>query len=141
VYKILYIFRAQVKSLGGVVVRVSFACSSVFPPGLPRYAASLPYQRKRLRAAPTRQPSIRSSDDQNLSIPVRQVKYLNNILEQDHRAMKRITKQMLGFKSSGHPVMSWWVSNSCTCQMMMEGCAGISFADQLYALAGQMRTA
>jgi transposase-like protein len=27
------------------------------------------------------------------------VKYLNNIVEQDHRAVKRITKPMLGFKS------------------------------------------
>ena len=28
-----------------------------------------------------------------------QVKYLNNILEQDHRFIKRITKHMLGFKA------------------------------------------
>lgn len=34
-----------------------------------------------------------------LSIEVRQIKYLNNILEQDHRHIKRITKPMLGFKS------------------------------------------
>ena len=26
-------------------------------------------------------------------------KYLNNIVEQDHRAIKRITRPMLGFKS------------------------------------------
>jgi putative transposase len=31
-------------------------------------------------------------------IKVRQVKYLNNIVEQDHRAIKRITRPMLGFK-------------------------------------------
>jgi transposase-like protein len=31
-------------------------------------------------------------------IVVRQVKYLNNIVEQDHRAIKRRTKPMLGFK-------------------------------------------
>jgi len=31
-------------------------------------------------------------------IKVRQVKYLNNIVEQDHRAIKRIVKPMLGFK-------------------------------------------
>lgn len=31
-----------------------------------------------------------------------QVKYLNNILEQDHRFIKRITKHMLGFKAF-HP--------------------------------------
>lgn len=30
---------------------------------------------------------------------IRQIKYLNNIVEQDHRAIKRITNQMLGFKS------------------------------------------
>ncbi len=30
---------------------------------------------------------------------VRQTKYLNNIVEQDHRFIKKITKPMLGFKS------------------------------------------
>ena len=30
---------------------------------------------------------------------MRQCKYLNNIVEQDHRAIKRITRPMLGFKS------------------------------------------
>jgi len=33
------------------------------------------------------------------SIEIRQVKYLNNIVEQDHRAVKRVTRPMLGFKS------------------------------------------
>lgn len=32
-------------------------------------------------------------------IEIRQIKYLNNILEQDHRFIKRITNQMLGFKA------------------------------------------
>lgn len=32
-------------------------------------------------------------------IEVRQVKYLNNIIEQDHRFIKKRTKPMLGFKS------------------------------------------
>jgi len=32
-------------------------------------------------------------------IIVRQVKYLNNIVEQAHRAVKRVTKPMLNFKS------------------------------------------
>ena len=31
--------------------------------------------------------------------PVRQVKYLNNIVEQDHRAIKHVNKPMLNFKS------------------------------------------
>jgi putative transposase len=30
---------------------------------------------------------------------IRQVKYLNNMVEQDHRAVKRLTRPMLGFKS------------------------------------------
>ena len=33
------------------------------------------------------------------AIIIRQVKYLNNIVEQDHRAVKRVTRPMLGFKS------------------------------------------
>ena len=32
-------------------------------------------------------------------ILVRQIKYLNNIVEQDHRAVTRITKPMMAFKS------------------------------------------
>ena len=31
-------------------------------------------------------------------IKIRQVKYLNNIVEQDHRAIKRRTRPMMGFK-------------------------------------------
>ena len=34
-----------------------------------------------------------------VDILMRQCKYLNNIVEQDHRAIKRITPPMLGFKS------------------------------------------
>ncbi len=34
-----------------------------------------------------------------IPIIVRQVKYLNNIVEQDHRAVKRITKPALNFRS------------------------------------------
>jgi len=33
------------------------------------------------------------------AIIIRQVKYLNHLVEQDHRAVKRITRPMLGFKS------------------------------------------
>jgi putative transposase len=32
-------------------------------------------------------------------IIIRQVKYLNNVIEQDHRAVKRVTRPMLGFKT------------------------------------------
>src|SRR3989449_2687258 len=33
------------------------------------------------------------------SIEIRKIKYLNNIVEQDHRGVKRVTGPMLGFKS------------------------------------------
>ena len=39
------------------------------------------------------------NSDNDTAIEVRQVKYLNNIVEQDHRGVKRITNSMLGFKS------------------------------------------
>jgi putative transposase len=37
--------------------------------------------------------------EHDADIEIRQIKYLNNIVEQDHRAIKRMTKPMLGFKS------------------------------------------
>src|SRR5680860_91990 len=77
--------------------------------------------------------------DNDTSIVVRQVKYLNNIVEQDHRAVKRITKPMLGFKSfqsaknilSGIELMHMIRKG----QLMMEGAEKMSFAEQFYALA------
>jgi transposase-like protein len=37
-------------------------------------------------------------DDSGVTIELRQSKYLNNLIEQDHRAVKRRTRPMLGFK-------------------------------------------
>ncbi len=42
---------------------------------------------------------VNQSLPENQQIIVRQVKYLNNLIEQDHRGIKRIVKPMLGFKS------------------------------------------
>ncbi len=39
--------------------------------------------------------------DSGLCIEMRQSKYPNNLIEQDHRAVKRITRPMLGFKIFG----------------------------------------
>ena len=83
--------------------------------------------------------------DRNISVLIRQVKYLNNIVEQDHRAVKRVTKPMLNFKSfraakrvlAGIELMHMIRKG----QMTMPSCGGMSFADQFYALAGQVRTA
>ena len=37
--------------------------------------------------------------DRETPIKIRQSKYLNNVIEQDHRAIKRRTRPMLGFKT------------------------------------------
>jgi putative transposase len=39
------------------------------------------------------------NEDHGTSMIIRQVKYLNNMVEQDHRGVKRVTRPMLGFKS------------------------------------------
>ena len=72
--------------------------------------------------------------DRTISIIVKQVKYLNNIEEQDHRAIKRITKPMLCFKSfhaaknvlAGIELMHMIRKG----QLNMDGCEALSFADQ-----------
>ena len=37
--------------------------------------------------------------DPGAGIEMRQIKYLNNIVEQDHRAIKRVVRPMLGLKT------------------------------------------
>ena len=76
---------------------------------------------------------------QEIPIEVRQIKYLNNIIEQDHRAVKRITKPMMGFKSfraaynvlAGIELMHMIRKE----QMIVMNGDERSFADQFYALA------
>src|SRR5215475_9249915 len=41
----------------------------------------------------------RYNEEHGTKIIIRRVKYLNNIVEQDHRGIKRVTRPMLGFKS------------------------------------------
>jgi transposase-like protein len=78
-----------------------------------------------------------------VQITVRQVKYLNNIVEQDHRAIKRVTRPMLGFKS--FRAASNVLAGVELMHMIRKGQFDIgigvsmSFADQFYALAGQIR--
>src|SRR6476660_3694219 len=73
------------------------------------------------------------------AIVIRHCKYLNNIVEQDHRAVKRITRPMLGFKS-------FWAAR-CTIagmevmhavrkgQLMATGNLRQTSAEQFYSLA------
>ena len=76
-------------------------------------------------------------------IIVQQVKYLNNIVEQDHRAVKRVTKPMLNFKlfHSAKCVLDGieLMHMSRKGQLMLKGCNEMSFADQFYALAEKIR--
>ena len=78
-----------------------------------------------------------------IPIIVRQVKYLNNIVEQDHRAIKRVTKPMLNLKSfrAARNVLTdiELMHMIRKGQLMLEGSIEISFADQFYALAGKIR--
>jgi transposase-like protein len=79
----------------------------------------------------------------DVSIVVRQVKYLNNIVEQDHRAIKRVTRPMLNFKSfrcagcvlAGIELMHMIRKG----QFAIDDADAMSFAAQFYALVGQVR--
>jgi transposase-like protein len=68
------------------------------------------------------------------------MKYLNNIVEQDHRTVKRITRPMLGFKSfdaaqdtlAGIELMYMLKKRQMTDK---EGAEGLTAAEQFYTLA------
>lgn len=84
--------------------------------------------------------AIRSiNDDACVDVELRQSKYLNNLVEQDHRAVKRITGPMLGFKSfcSAQKL----IAGIETMHMVRKGqlhCPGgqtMSAANQFYSLA------
>ena len=77
--------------------------------------------------------------DACVDIVLRQSKYLNNIVEQDHRAVKRVTRPMLGFKS-------FWIARSSIAgieimhmikkgQMNCPNGLTLSAANQFYSLA------
>ncbi len=74
------------------------------------------------------------------TITIRKCKYLNNIVEQDHRGVKRITRPMLGFKSfeaaqntlTGIELMRMIKKKQ---MRLEEEEKGLSAAEQFYALA------
>jgi len=82
------------------------------------------------------------NEEHGTAIAIRKIKHLNNIVEQDHRAVKRVTRPMLGFKSfdaaqgtlAGIELMHMIKKK----QMMGEaGAEGLTAAEQFYALAAQ----
>ena len=77
--------------------------------------------------------------DHHTDIELRQCKYLNNIVEQDHRAIKRIVRPMLGFKVFRYARML--ITGIETMHMIRKGQLDgnngevLSAADQFYSLA------
>jgi putative transposase len=77
--------------------------------------------------------------DRETPIKIRQSKYLNNLVEQDHRAIKRRTRPMLGFKTfrcarillGGIEVMHMIAKGQMKCARGTQPSA----ADQFYELA------
>jgi putative transposase len=78
-------------------------------------------------------------EETGATIEIRQTKYLNNLVEQDHRAVKRIVRPMLGFPSfwsarrtlAGIELMHTLKKG----QMLAAGGQELSDAEQLYSLA------
>jgi putative transposase len=82
----------------------------------------------------------RDNEEHGTAIEIRQIKYLNNIVEQDHRGVKRVTRPMLGFKSFaaaqdtlvGIELMHMIKKRQLVVE---EGDEGLTPAEQFYALA------
>jgi len=77
--------------------------------------------------------------DNNKRVKIRQCKYLNNIVEQDHRRIKRITRSMLGFKNF-HSAQSTLAGIELVAmlkkgQMKKNTVGSLSPVEQFYALA------
>ena len=77
--------------------------------------------------------------DTGAPIELRQVKYLNNIVEQDHRAIKRLIRPMLGFQSfrSAHILLAGIETMHMIKKGQLDSLDGhvASAADQFYSLA------
>jgi transposase-like protein len=79
------------------------------------------------------------NEEHGTHIAIRQAKYLNNIVEQDHRGVKRITRPMLGFKNF-HTARRTLVGIElmhmlCKGQMDDGSGQGLTAAEQFYTLA------
>jgi transposase-like protein len=73
------------------------------------------------------------------SIEIRKIRYLNNIVEQDHRTVKRVTRPMIGFKSfkAAQSTLAGIELMHMLHKGQLEGGVeqGFSAADRFYALA------
>jgi putative transposase len=85
--------------------------------------------------------AIKSDNEEHgTAITIRKITYLNNIVEQDHRAVQRVTRPLLGFKSfdaaQGTLVGIALMHMMKKKQLVVEaGDEGLTAAEQFYALA------
>jgi transposase-like protein len=81
----------------------------------------------------------RYNEEHGTAIVIRKAKYLNNIVEQDHRAVKRVTRPMLGFKAfdAAQSTLTGIELMHMLRKGQLEGGreAGRTAAEQFYALA------
>ena len=82
----------------------------------------------------------RYNEEHGTAIEIRQIKYLNNIVEQDHRAVKRVTRPMLGFKSfeaAQRTLTGIELMHTIKKRQLVGGVGqeGLTAAEQFYALA------
>jgi transposase-like protein len=80
------------------------------------------------------------NEEHGTAIIIRKRKYLNNIVEQDHRAVKRVTRPMLGFKAfdaAQSTVTGIELMHMIKKKQMMVGVEdeGLTAAEKFYALA------
>jgi putative transposase len=79
-----------------------------------------------------------SNEEHGTTIEIRQGKYLNNIVEHDHRAMKRVPRPMMGCKSfeAAQATLIGIKLMHMIRQSQMEGeeVEGLTAAEQFYAL-------
>ncbi len=69
-------------------------------PRVSRYASCEALTVDKNAAYPVAMDKLKADETIAEDIELRQIKYLNNIIEQDHRNIKRIVKPMMGFQSS-----------------------------------------
>ena len=79
----------------------------------------------------------RYNEAHGTAIEIRQIKYLNNLVEQDHRAVKRVTRPMLGFKAfdAAQATLVGIELMHMIKKRQMGGGEGLTAAEQFYALA------
>ncbi len=80
------------------------------------------------------------NEEHGTAIVIRKRKYLNNIVEQDHRGVKRVTRPMLGFKAfdaAQSTLTGIELMHMIKKKQMMVGVEdeGLTAAEKFYALA------